>query len=128
MKVEVRACVHPSENPEKVASAVKNIFPDLTLTIEDKKVKGDSTDSEILENFKDRLGLQAIRDSARRELKNRRKENSLQFLLNKQAATVSKISFSNGNTPLGSIKVKIESDNLDELIDHLAPSKKKRKS
>lgn len=128
MRVEARAEIYPSENPEKVASAVKNIFPDLTLEIEDERIKGDSNDPEVLENLKNKLGLQAIRDSARRELRNSRKEKSLQFSLNKQAATVGKISFSKGNTPLGPIKVKIESDNLDDLIDYLAPSKKKRKS
>lgn len=128
MRVEVRAELQPSEDPDKVAEAVNNIFPSLELEITEDFIIGETTDLESLENFKNKLGLQAIRDSARSEMMKGKEGNSVHFLLNKQAATVDKISFSDGNTPLGTIKVSIEAEEIDDLIDYLAPGKRERKS
>lgn len=126
MKVKVEAKIHPSEDPKKVLGAINNLFPTLEFELKDEKLIGESDKLESLENFKNKLGLQAIRDSARRELKKERRENSLTFRLNRQAATVDKVSFSGGNTPLGPIKVSITSQRIEELIDFLAPPKGQR--
>ena len=126
MKVEVEARIYPSEDSEKVEEAVSNIFPTLDLEVKDQMVKGSSKDPKSLEPLRNKLGLQAIRDSARREIKKGLVENSVRFSLNKQAATVDKISFSTGDTPLGTIDVTIEAKNINQVVDFVAPSKDKR--
>lgn len=125
-KIEVKAEIHPSEDPDKVTEAVKNIFPNLDFKIKDDEVRGRTGDIRVLENFKNKLGLQAIRDSARSLMKRRNENNKIHLLLNKQVATVGKISFSDGETPLGPIEVTLESENIGDLIDYLAPGKGQR--
>lgn len=126
MRVKVEAKIHPSEDTEKVLEAIKSFFPTLDLELKDEKVVGTSEKLESLENFKNKLGLQAIRDSARRELRKERSENSIKFCLNRQAAVVGKVSFSGEDTPLGPIKVSIHSQRIEDLVDFLVPSKDKR--
>lgn len=121
MRLLVKTEINPSEDPEKVVESVENIFPQVDLEISKDRVKGESEDLESLDNLKNLLGLQAIRNSARRELKKGKSSESIRFSLNKQAATVKKVSFSKGDTPLGAIDVKIEYDRPDDLIDYLAP-------
>ncbi|MFW5912027.1 MAG: RNA-binding domain-containing protein [Candidatus Hadarchaeota archaeon] len=121
MEIEVRADVWPSEDREKVMVSVKNIFPNIDFDASESGVQGESTSMTSLDEFRNLLGLQAIRNSARRELKKGRSSNCLEFSLNKQAAMVKKVSFSDGNTPLGSIDVRVDTDRPDDLIDYLAP-------
>jgi predicted RNA binding protein with dsRBD fold (UPF0201 family) len=42
-------------------------------------------------------------------------------MLNKQVATVSKVSFTDDESPLGPIIVTIEALDIERLIDYLAP-------
>lgn len=126
MKVKVKAKIYPSEDSEKVVEAVNNLFPSIDFEILGDFVKGESDELESLEDFRNRLGLHAIRDSARRELKKGKKEDSVHFYLNKQSATVDRVNFSNGDTPLGPIEVVVETKNPDDFIDYLAPGKKER--
>lgn len=126
MKIEVRSKIHPSENPKKVLEAVSNLFPEIEPEIKEDYVVGESTKLESLEKFKNRLGLQSIRDSARREMKKGKNEDSIEVSLNKQAAMVDKISFSGEDTPLGPIKLSVKTGKIDELINNLAPSKEQR--
>ncbi len=126
MKIKIKAKLYPSEDREKVTQAVKNIFPAVQLETLDDRIEGESSDPGSLENLKNKLGLQAIRDSARREIRKGKTESSIEFSLNKQAATVDKVSFSDGDTPLGSIKVTIETKRPDEIMNYLAPSQKEK--
>ncbi len=128
MRIKVKAKIRPSEDSGKVREAVESIFPKLDIKISDYRLIGKSTNFEALETFKNKLGLQAIRDSARREFKKSKEGNSLHFNLNRQAATVDRISFSGQDTPLGPIKVMIEAEEIDEIINYLAPGKGQRKS
>ncbi len=127
MELEVKAEINPSEDPEKVIESIKNLFPDLEVEVSGDKAEGRSEDFKSLENFKNKLGLQAIRDSARSRMKGGQQGDSVSFYLNKQAAFVSKVSFSNGETPLGPIEVGIKSDDVDRFIDYIAPGREDRK-
>lgn len=121
MKIKIKAKINPSEDPEKVHEAVKALFPKLDLQVSDDLLTGKSSDRESLENLKNKIGLQAIRSSARRELKKSIEEDTIHFFLNRQAAKVHKVSFSGQETPLGPIEVWIESDDIGKIIDYLAP-------
>lgn len=124
MRLEVRAEVHPTEDPEKIKEAIRKILPDISLTLKGDFVVGNASSLDSLEQFKSKLRSQAIRDSARKVMREGREDDSLSFMLNRQAATVGKISFSDGETALGPIVVTIESEDLDRIVDHLAPSTK----
>lgn len=128
MKIEItiKTSIKPSENQEKIEQAVKNLFPEIEIEKNDYLI-GKGSGLDCLENLKNKLGLQSIRDSARRELKKGKKGEEIKFLLNKQAATVDKINFTNGEAPLGPIEVSIKSNDPESLIDYLAPSQKERK-
>ena len=127
MQIKVEPNIKPSEDPTKVERAIKNIFPEIDLKNDGDFLKGESDKLEALESLKNKLGLQAIRDSARRKLKSGKRNDKILFQLNKQAATVSKINFYEAETPLGPIKVSIESEKTEDIIDYLAPKKENRK-
>ncbi len=126
MEIKVKTKIHPSEDEEKVIKCVKHIFPSLDYEIKNRRLLGKSNEPESLETFKNKIGLQAIRDSARRGMKKGIEDDKIRFFLNKQAATVHKVSFSDGETPLGPIEVVLETKDVDKLINYLAPSKDER--
>lgn len=122
MRIKVKSRIYPSEDPEKVRESVNNLFPDLDLELEEDRLLGVSEDLGVLEVFRNKLGLQTIRGAARNRFREGKREDSITFLLNKQAAKVGKVSFSDFEVALGSIEVTIGTRDSDELIDYLAPS------
>jgi hypothetical protein len=65
-----------------------------------------------------------ILDAARSVMFAGKRENKVRFMLNKQAAFVGKISFTDGESPLGPIVVVLEAPDIGRLIDYLAPRTK----
>ena len=124
MKIRLKAKIHPSEDEETIKETVKALFPKLDIGIQDEELVGISKDFQALEKFKNKIGLQGITASARRELKKSRRDNQLDFFLNRQAATVHKVSFSGKETPLGPIKVHIEAEDIEDVIEYLTGKKK----
>lgn len=121
LKLRVEAELKPTESRDKVEEAVKRIFPTLQLELRGNSLVGESTRAEVLEKLHDQLRLQAIRDSGQKVLRAGREGGTVRFMLNKQAATVSKVSFTDGESPLGPIAVTIEAPDPDLVIDYLAP-------
>ncbi len=121
MRLLVEAEVKPSEDCSKVKAAVENIFPDLTFKVSENSIVGESEEPRALTHLRQLLRIQAIRDSARSAMLKGKRENSIHFMLNKQVAFVGKVSFTEGETPLGPIKVTIETRSPDLVIDYLAP-------
>lgn len=126
MKIEVKAEIHPTEDPNKLKDIVEKTFPGLSISLSEDLVHGKSSDIETLKRFKRQLRSQGIRDSARRLMRESFGRGYLKFMLNRQALTMDKIGFTDGESPLGPIEVKVESEDLDGLIDYLAPSIKDR--
>ena len=124
MKIRLKAKIHPSEDEETIKEAVKALFPRLDIEIQDEELFGISNNFQALEKFKNKIGLQGITASARRELQKSRRDNQLNFFLNRQAATVHKVSFSGKETPLGPIKVHIEAEDIEDVIEYLTGKKK----
>ena len=121
MKTRVEAEVRPTEAKEKVEASVKKIFPTLELTQVGDLLYGESTRVEVLARLHQLLRLQAILDSARKTMLRGRRDNVVRFMLNKQAAFVSRVSFTDGESPLGPIVVTLEAPDIERLIDYLAP-------
>ncbi len=124
MRLSVKARVYPTENSEKVMKAIKNIFPDLRLeveTLEDYSlVKGDAETREALEELHSKLRKERILDTARSILLASRQGNEVSFQINKQAAFANRLNLS-AESSLGAIEVEIEDEEIEELINWLAP-------
>ncbi len=121
MRLRVEAEVKPTEAREKVEAAIKQIFSTLELSLIENSLVGESTRVESLDRLHQLLRQQAIRDSARSVMLQSRRGNVMQFMLNRQAAFVSKVSFTGGESPLGPIVVTLEAPDIERLIDYLAP-------
>lgn len=121
MKLRVEANIKPTESPEKVEAAVRNIFPTLTLERVGNSLVGESTDVESLSRLHQLVRQQAILDTAWSVLFSNRIENTTRFMLNKQVAFVGRISFTDGESPLGPIIVCLEAEDIELLIDYLTP-------
>jgi predicted RNA binding protein with dsRBD fold (UPF0201 family) len=105
----------------KVEGAIKRIFPTLQLNRVGNYLIGEMSDVRALDRLHQLLRLQAILDSARKVMRAGKRDNLVRFMLNKQVATVSKVSFTGDESPLGPIVVAIEALDIERLIDYLAP-------
>jgi len=117
VEIRLRARCHPTESREKVVQAILNLFPDATVSGEDPVFAV----SHSLEQFGEVLKRQKIRDAARRVLRRGIEGATTTFRVNKQVATVGKVSFSEEAHPLGDIEVQIISDDIERTIDGIAP-------
>ncbi len=119
VSVEVSCPVFPSEDPEKIRSALLNIFPTAVLEEGDGKMSGQAD----LDTFSKLIRKQKILDTARNQMQRgmRGKSDRTIFNLNKQVATVGKVSFVDYRTALGTISVTVQADDIEALIDRVAP-------
>jgi predicted RNA binding protein with dsRBD fold (UPF0201 family) len=124
--VFVETQINPTENEESVKTAVNNFLDNATITIK-PSIKGSSLTAvakgqESLFKLRNLLHNDRIRDASRRLLFKSIRGNMISFYLNKQVAFVGHISFSeeSAESPLGPIRVNIETDNPEQLIDWLA--------
>jgi len=125
--LRVEAGVNPTESEEKVKTAVENMFGGLSMQVKRQRIgstlTGEAKSREALENFRAALRRDRVRAAARKFLYRNQRGNAVCFCLNKQVAFTGHVSFSQetGESPLGPIRVVIESENLREIIDWLAP-------
>ncbi|MFN3383548.1 MAG: AAA family ATPase [Archaeoglobaceae archaeon] len=120
VEVEIETFVHPTEEEEKVVKAIRNLFPDAKIEIENGRVFAVARD---LKQFKELLKRQKILDTARTELLRGKKGNETVVFLNKQTATVSRINFCDENVALSPLKVTFRLINVpfQRFLDYLAP-------
>lgn len=100
-----------------MAVAMSNIFPDAIVEGDDPL---EATSSSV-EMFSELLKRQRIRDAARSVLRRGTSGDSTSFRLNKQVAAVGRISFSQETHALGDIEITLKSDDIEGLIDSIAP-------
>ena len=115
--VRISCPVNPSEDEEKVRSAVLSIFPDAELVLNDGRLEGEAT----LDRFSKAIRRQKILDATRAVMIMNSRGNTTRLSLNKQVATGGKVSFADKRPVLGAIEVTIEDDDLMALIDRVAP-------
>ncbi len=119
LKINITAELHLTEDEKKVIDAIHTIFPDANCTVNSGNITCTSCD---ISTFARLLKEQRIRDAARSIMLSNLRGNRLVFELNKQVATVGKVSFSVGDVPLGDIRVEVIGENLHHLIDEIAPN------
>jgi predicted RNA binding protein with dsRBD fold (UPF0201 family) len=118
--------INPTENEDSVKTAVNNFLDNATIAIK-PSIKGSSLTAiakgqDSLLKLRNLLRNDRIRDASRRLLFKSIRGNMISFYLNKQVAFAGHISFSeeSAESPLGPIRVNIETDNPEQLIDWLA--------
>ena len=116
--VRVATLCYPTEDKARVMGAISQLFPDAEISGEETL----TATSESIEPFGELLRQQRIRDAARRVMRRGIKGKSTSFRLNKQVAAIGKISFSEESQALGDIEITIESEDIEALIDSIAPS------
>lgn len=117
--VTVSCPVYPSEDPDKVRAALLSIFPTGDFALADGEMKGPAD----LDRFGELIRRQKILDTARSQMQKgiRKGKGRTVFSLNKQVATVGKVSFVDYRTVLGTITVSVEDEDIEGLIDRVAP-------
>ncbi|MCS7121339.1 MAG: AAA family ATPase [Archaeoglobaceae archaeon] len=120
VEVIVETYVHPTEDEEKVKKAVRNLFPDSEIEIKEGKLIAKARD---LRKFRELLRIQKILDTARSEITRGRIGSEVIIYLNKQAATVSKVNFTDEDAILSPLKVTFRLMNVpfSRFLDYIAP-------
>ena len=124
VELKIEATVNASESPDKVISAISNLFDGCSPELKyGSLIIARCFDLGCLTVIHDQVTSRAALGVLRRMLVDNRISNTTSFLLNKQAAFagVAVVTEDDTESPLGPIRVKIVCDELDELIDWLAP-------
>jgi predicted RNA binding protein with dsRBD fold (UPF0201 family) len=112
MDIAIEAPIHPTEDPERVFQAVKNLFPDV--------VRGESYKSQDIQTLARRISELMIKDTARVLLLRSIRGNEILFHLNRQAAFAGKVNFTDGKSVLGDITVRITDDEPEKIARIIA--------
>jgi predicted RNA binding protein with dsRBD fold (UPF0201 family) len=118
LDIRLRARCYATEDRDAVIRAIRNLFPDA-------EVRGDSeiiATSGSVDEFGELLKRYKIRDAARKVMRRGLKGDTTRFRLNKQVAAIGKISFSEEDHALGDIEVSMMADDIESIIDAIAPS------
>jgi predicted RNA binding protein with dsRBD fold (UPF0201 family) len=126
--LKIEAEVRPTEDVDKVLRAVSNFFTLETYSMIEAipypRLIAESRDIKSLLKLHEMLRQDRVLDAARKVLESGIIDDRiLRFKLHKQSAYAGHISFvhSDEESPLGPIKVTVESDVLKEIVDWLAP-------
>ncbi|MFC4356966.1 RNA-binding domain-containing protein [Halobium salinum] len=122
--VEVVVPVRDTEVTDRVADAVRNLFPNAEVSHEAGRLVAET---HSLDHFSDLLHRQEILDTARREFERSSDGESFSFSLKKQAAFKGVVNFAVGNPDeLGDLDVvvTVRNPSVDEFVDHVAPPTK----
>ena len=122
-RVELRATVSPSEDPQKVLAAMRQVFGDCDYSVDEgaTSIRLRSTSSRCLQKLHDQLRDRHVRDAARRLMLASFEGNLLPLKLNRQAAAAGVLALCSNavESPLGPLNLEVESEALPRLIDWL---------
>ncbi len=124
--IRVETEINPTEDEEKVKAAVANIVGNASMSTKPSHkgsiLLAESKGQNSLVNFRNLLRNDRIRDAARKMLFREIRGNTISFCLNKQVAFSGHVSFSEetAESPLGPLRVTIETDNPRQLVEWLA--------
>lgn len=123
-RLSVDASLSPSEDPEKLALAVANVVGVQSGEVQANKdsVRFFARGLDYLKRLKEQLRTRHVRSAAKGALYRERRGRSTMLLLNRQAAVagVLVVCGSPEESPLGPIRLTIESDEIDAVIEWLS--------
>ena len=119
--IQIFCEINPSEDPEKVRTAVSNIFPEIELEVSDSDISGKTNNIEILSQVTKSIHEKNTKNSYQRILRKNNDGDSTWFYLNKQAAFVHTVALCSeaNESSLGPIKVILRSNDVEQLIDSI---------
>ncbi|WP_418286212.1 RNA-binding domain-containing protein [Halorubrum sp. DTA46] len=119
--VRIEVPVHDTEVTDRVADAVRNVFPDADPIHENGALVAEA---HTLDAFSDVLHEQEILDTARRVFLRNSTDDGFSFSLKKQAAFEGVVNFAVGEPDeLGEIDVdvRVREPDVETFIDYVAP-------
>ncbi|MDA0756473.1 MAG: hypothetical protein O3C04_05420 [Crenarchaeota archaeon] len=113
--------IHPSEDPQKVKTAVNNIFPEIELKMSDSDVSGKTNNFSILSRVIKSIHEKNTKNTYQRILKKNNDGESTWFYLNKQAAFVDIVALCSeaNESSLGPIKIILRSNDIEQVINSI---------
>ncbi len=120
-KVDAYCEINPSEDPKKVEQAITNILGDVDVKINNESINASSSNLESLKKIYDSIHSHRSKNAYRRQLKQNLNLDSSWFYLNKQAAYANIVALcsESDESPLGPIKIILNSKNIEQIIDWL---------
>ena len=119
--VWIEAPVNDTEVTDRVADAVRNVFPESDLEFRDGRL---IAETHTLDPFSDVLHDQEILDTARRVFFETADDDGFEFAIKKQPAFEGVVTFAVGAPDeLGDIEVAVtvREPDVESFIDHVAP-------
>ena len=122
-KISAYCAINPSEDIDKIRTAVSNILIDMDEKIVGNSLIANSNNYESLSKIYEIIRAKNIKKVYRRNLRQNIVDDSTWFYLNKQAAFANVIALcdEDNQSPLGPIKIVLQSKNIRDVIDWLVP-------
>lgn len=120
-KINVYCEINSSEDPKKVEQAITNILGDTDVKINSESVSATFSNLESLKKIYDSIHSHQSKNAYRRQLNQNLNHDSSWFYLNKQAAFANTVALcsESDESPLGPIKIILNSKNIEQVIDWL---------
>ena len=117
--IQIFCSINPSEDPDKVKTAVNNIFPDVELETSDTEISGTTNNFSVLSQISKSIHEKNVKNTYQRILKKNNDGESTWFYLNKQAAFVNTVALCSeaNESSLGPIKIILRSNDIEQVID-----------
>ncbi|QLD89306.1 coaE operon protein [Natronomonas salina] len=119
--VQITAPVHDTEVTDRVADAIRNLFPEAEVETHPGELLATC---HSMDHLSERLHEQAILDSARGAFFANHEGDTFTFDLKKQAAFRGVVNFAVGSgSELGDIhvRVRVNEPDVESFVDHVAP-------
>ena len=128
MKIPNIACkitgycsIQTSEDPKKIHQSLSNILPESSIKIENDTAKISSNNLDSLGRIYETIHSRKTQRAYLRHMRKNMNDTSTWFYLNNQAAFANNIALCDEaeESPLGPIKVILESNQIDQVMDWL---------
>jgi len=122
-KISAYCAINPSEDIDKIRTAVSNVLIDMDEKIVGNSLIANSNNYESLSKIYEIIRAKNIKKVYRRNLGQNIVDDSTWFYLNKQAAFANVIALcdEDNQSPLGPIKIVLQSKNIRDVIDWFVP-------
>ena len=122
-KISAYCAINPSEDIDKIRTAVSNVLIDMDEKIVRNSLIANSNNYESLSKIYEIIRAKNIKKVYRRNLRQNIVDDSTWFYLNKQAAFANVIALcdEDNQSPLGPIKIVLQSKNIRDVIDWFVP-------
>ena len=119
--IQIFCTINPSEDPDKIKTAVNNIFPEIELDVSETEISGKTNNFSTLSHISKSIHEKNIKSTYQRILKRNNDGDYTLFYLNKQAAFVNTVALCSeaNESSLGPIKIVLRSNNIEQVIDSL---------